>query len=104
MNVCRTPRIVVIEPGIGPRLDGHEPISAIFVRQRAARPAEVWIEWRRVLVPLMQIAACGIRLPDLDQGVRYRTSVVIQYLAGDDDALALRLSRMLAREGIVGLR
>ena len=51
----------------------------------------------------MDVAAGGVRLPDLDQRVRDRPAVLVDDAADDDDALAERLAGMLAREVAVVL-
>src|ERR1700685_4420744 len=97
MNVRRTPRVVVIEPGISSWLDGHKTIGAVLIGKRATCSGKVGIEWRGVLVLLMDIAASRIRLPYFNQGTRYGTSVGIEHAPGHDNSFASRLIRMLAR-------
>src|SRR5581483_6581646 len=52
---------------------------------------EVGIERCVVLIDRMMIAPGGIRLPDLDQGIRHRPLVLVEHPADHDDALAQRL-------------
>ena len=55
-----------------------------------------------MLVALVDVAAGGVGLPDLDQRVRHRPAVAVEHAAGDDDALAQRLAVVLAGEVGVG--
>ena len=56
------------------------------------------IERRIVSVVLVPVTAGGIALPDLDQRVRHRAIVFVEDPAADDDALAKRVTGVLARE------
>ena len=98
----RTPGIVVIEPGIRTGLDRHKTVVAVLVSERASRTAEIWIEWRGVLIALMLVSSRGVCLPYLDQRIRDGPAVVIEHTAGHDDALPQRFRRMLAREIVIG--
>ena len=49
-------------------------------------------------VDRIDVPACGIRLPHLDQRVAYGPAVAVQHPTGEDDSLAERLSPMLPRE------
>src|SRR5580765_4957339 len=61
------PGIVVVEPGIRPRLNGHETISAMFVRKRSSSSGEIRVERRWMLVLYMGVAARRVCLPDFNQ-------------------------------------
>src|SRR5271154_6857047 len=89
------PGVVVIEPRVGPRLDRHEAVRAVFIRQRAASAGEVGIERRRVLVVLMAVASGRVCLPDFNQSLRHGAAIVVEHAAAYDDALANRIARML---------
>src|SRR5882672_11387758 len=102
MNVRRTPRVLVIEPGIRARLNSHEAIAAIFVGECASSSAEVRVEWRRVLVAMMLVAASSIGLPYFDESVGHRVAAIIQHAAGHDDAFAERIACVLPREIVIG--
>ena len=56
-----------------------------------------------MLIPLVQITSCGIGLPDFDQRFANRTTIFIQHLPADNNALAewltLALSRQIERTG-----
>ena len=54
-----------------------------------------------MLVDLVQVAAGGVGLPDLDQRVADRPAVARRARGRDDDALAERLAGVLAREIVV---
>src|ERR1035438_3833640 len=103
MNMRRTPRIVMILPRVRAGFNGDETINAILIRHSAACSGEVGIERRWMIVLRVPVTASRVSLPNLDQRVGNGTAVVIQYPASDDDALALRLSCMLAREIMIGL-
>jgi hypothetical protein len=51
----------------------------------------------------MKVPACRVALPQLDQRICQRTSVLVDNPAGDDDALAEWLTGVMAREIVVGL-
>ena len=55
-----------------------------------------------MLVVDVGIAAAGVRLPDFDERVGDAAAVFIDHAAMHDDALAERLTRVLAREIAVG--
>ena len=54
-----------------------------------------------MLVALVDVAAAGVGLPDLDQLAGDRPAVAVEHPAGHDDALADRLAAVL--DGQVGL-
>ncbi len=56
-----------------------------------------------MLVGAVRVAARGVRLPDLDQGLRNRLAVLVEHAAGDDDAFADRLALVLAGEVMIAL-
>ena len=90
-------------PRVRARLDAHEPVAALVVRQAAAGAGEVRVERGRVLVAVVEVAAGGVRLPDLDQRRADRPAVAVGDPAGDDDPLAERLALVLAGEVVVEL-
>ena len=98
MDVGRSPRIVMVAPGIGARLDGDEPVIAFAVGLCASGAGEVRIERRRMLVANMDIASAGIGLPEFDQCVGHAASVFIQHMAMHDDALSDRFALVLGGE------
>ena len=54
-----------------------------------------------MIVAHMAIAARGVALPELDEGVRHRPAIFVEHPPGDDDAFALRLAVVLTREVVV---
>src|SRR6478736_634567 len=92
MNMRRPPRVRMIQPRIGTRLDRQESIFALFIGHAAAGANEIWIQWRAVLIDLVMIAAGGIRLPDLDQSIGHRPLILVQHLPDDNQPLAHRLA------------
>ena len=55
-----------------------------------------------MLIDHVHVAPGRVRLPDFDEGVGHRPAVLVDDAPGDDDALADRLARVLAREiGVV---
>src|ERR1700685_1855833 len=97
MNVRRPPRIVMIEPRICARFDCDKSIRAIFIGEHAACAGKIGVERRRMLVTLVVVTPAGIGLPDLDQSVWHRASIVVQYPARHNNSLTERFARMLAR-------
>src|SRR5688572_4364566 len=95
------PRVVMVAPGIFAGPDGDEAVAPLRVGARAAGAREVRVDGRVVLVGAMRIAAGGIRLPDLDQGIRHRPAVLVEHATGHHDALADRLAFVLSREVVV---
>src|SRR5579859_1950731 len=96
MNVGRPPRVGMIFPGISARLYGNKFVKTIRVSKSASGAGEVGIEGRWVVVFDVQVAPGGIGLPDFNQSVRQRVTIIIEHAPADDDALAQRFSRMLA--------
>src|ERR1700730_2887338 len=103
MNVGRAPGIVMVAPGIGAGFDGDEPVIALAVGLRAPGAGKIRIERRGMLVADMDIAAAGVGLPDLEQGIRYAAAVLIQHMAVHDDAFAERLALVLCGEIMIAL-
>ena len=68
------------------------------VRQAATHAGEVRVDRRRVLIPLVDVAAGRIRLPDLDQLTDHRATLAVHDPAGDDHPLADRLAVVLDRQ------
>src|ERR1700732_1391303 len=90
MDMVGPPRIVVIAPGIGARLDRGEPVPALIIGIYPALAAEVRTDRRVMLVRRVLIAAGGIGLPDLDYRARDRPAILVGDAALHDDALAER--------------
>ena len=91
----------VVAPRVGPGLDRGEPVAAVGVGEAAAHAGEVRVDRGRVLVALVDVAAGGVGLPDLDQLADDRPAVAVEHPAGDDHPLAHRLAAVL--DGQVGL-
>jgi len=85
------------------RLDGHEPVAALRVGDRASRAAEVGIERGRPPVPPVQVATGRVGLPDLDQRARERLALAVERAAADRDPLPDRLPSVLREEVVVVL-
>ena len=77
MNMRGPPRVGVVAPGIGTRLDRNETIIAVLVGQRTPAASEVCIQRRTMLIALMSVAPGCIRLPNFDQGIGDRFAVFI---------------------------
>src|SRR5690606_26855723 len=92
MNVTRSPSIVVIAPGIGARLDAHECIPPFGISDTAAAAEEVGIDWRVMLVGLVDVPTGGVGLPHFHESVRHRPPHFVEDTSGDDDSLAQRLT------------
>ena len=70
MYMRGTPGVCVILPRVSARLDCDEAIISFVIRERTARPGEVRIEGRRMVVTAMKIAVLRRSLsPDFDEGV-----------------------------------
>ena len=103
MNVRGAPRIRMIPPGIGARLDRHEPVMpAASVRVRP-QPVKLGSRGEGCWSFSMHIAATGVCLPDFDQCVGHRAAVVVEHPPGDADALPDRFAEVLARKIIIVL-
>src|SRR4051794_19424949 len=98
MDMGRSPGVVVIAPGISPRLDGDEFVVAGAVGLRPSRPGEIRIERRGMLVDYMDVTPAGISLPNLDQCIGHAATVFIQHMTVHNDALAERLTFLLGGE------
>src|SRR5215471_14060737 len=92
MDVRRPPRIRMVAPGIGSRLDGREAIAPLRVGQHAPRTLEIGIERRVMDVDRVVIASCGVALPQLHQGPGEWLAVLVEYSARHDDPLTQRLA------------
>ena len=56
-----------------------------------------------MLVLGMSVAARGVRLPNLDEGIRNRATVAVENASADDDALTEGFARVLHRQIVVFL-
>src|SRR5437588_10491064 len=92
MDVRRTPGVWVVLPGICTRANRQESVDTVSICQAAAHAQKVRIERSRPLITFVEVAAGGIGLPDLQEGVRQRFATVVEYAAGHNDALADRLA------------
>src|SRR6185503_14722279 len=103
MNVVRPPGVRMVAPGVGAWLDRGEAVAALRIGDAAAGAGEVRVEWCRMLVDHVHVAAGGVRLPDLYQRVRDGTAVLVKNTAGDHDTLADWLADVaLGQVGVVG--
>ena len=84
--MSRTPGVVVVFPRIRGRFDRGELIRAVVTGNRPADTREIWVDWGRVLVALMDIATGGIGLPDLDELTTHRTTIAVHDLTANLDA------------------
>src|SRR5712692_6508642 len=92
MNVGWPPGIMMVAPGVRARLDRRETILAVTVGEYAACSRKIRVKWRRVLIVLLNVAATGVGLPYLDQGIRHGPVVFVKNAPGYDDAFAKRLA------------
>src|SRR5262245_15805009 len=103
MDVRRTPGVRTVRPRIGAGLDGDELVMTLRVGHHAAGAREVRIERRGMLVVDMGVAAAGVGLPDFDERIGHTAAILVDHAAVHDDALAERITRMLARQVAVAL-
>ena len=95
VDMVRPPRVVMIAPWIGARLHRDEAVIALLIRDGPARPSEVWIKRRRMLVDIVHVTTAGVRLPDFHQRIGNRAFVFVQNVAVHDDPFAERLAFVL---------
>ena len=89
MDVGRPPGVWVVSPRVGAWLDGEEAVVPFRVGLALAHPDEVRVEGSRERrFPPVHVASAGVRLPYLDDRVRYPVAVLVQHPSGDDDPLA----------------
>ena len=93
-----TPRIGMIAPRICTGLDGHESIISIGIGKNTTVAAEVRVERRIVLIAIVRVPSRCVGLPDFDQGIGNCPPILIDQAPRNDNALALRITGMLARE------
>src|ERR1700730_13559227 len=93
----------MVPPRIRSRHDRYEAVVALRIGQGATATSKVRIERRRVLVRLVEVPPRRVALPDLDQGIPHRNSIVIEHATRHGDTLADRLTSMLTSEVAVGL-
>src|SRR5262249_40812972 len=63
-----------------------------FVRQYPPAAVKIRVQWRVMLVELMDIAPTSISLPDLDERASNWVPRIINHAAGDNNPLADRLT------------
>src|SRR5918996_6414754 len=88
MNVRRSPRVRMVQPGIGARLNRQEAIFTLLTGHAASGTDKIRVQRRIVLIHFMMVTAGCIRLPDLDQRVGYGSLVLVQHPPDDDKPLA----------------
>src|SRR6266849_11124094 len=88
MDVGRTPGIGVVLPGIRARTNSQEAIDTVFICHTTANAEEIRIERPRPLITFVKVAASGIGLPDLQEGVRHGLPTLVEHSSGNNDALA----------------
>jgi hypothetical protein len=101
VNVGGPPGVRMVAPWVGARLDGHETVITVLVRDRASGAGEVRVKRSWVIVLAMPVAPRSVRLPQLDERVGDRAAIFVQDAAGDDDALSDRFAGVLAREVVI---
>src|SRR3546814_20528894 len=77
----------MVLPGIRAPLDRLEPVPSFGVGDGPAAAEEVRIERSVVLVPLVALAACGVRLPEFAQRVRDGAPIAVHHAAVLDHPL-----------------
>ena len=102
VDVRGTPRVTVVAPRIGARLDRGEPVRAVSAGQAATEAREVRVDRRVVLLRLVDVTAGRVGLPDLDELARDRSSVTIDDAAADGDPLADRPAAVVRVPSPVG--
>ena len=90
MNMRRPPCVVVIAPGIGPGLDGLEPVITVFVGDGTALASEIRIERGIIGVNFVAVASRSIGLPDFHQRASNRPAIFVKYPAVHVDAFSKR--------------
>src|SRR5215470_4483185 len=98
VDVRRPLGIVVITPRIASRPDGDEPVAVLVIGESTIETSEIRIERGVVLILRVQVAACGIRLPNLHQGVWDRMCLVVEDPASNDNSFTQGSLLMLAGE------
>src|SRR5699024_5183361 len=98
VDVGGPPRVVVVAPRVGPRLDRCESVVSIRAGKATADTSEVRINWRRMLVALMNVAPGGVRLPHFDELPGHGPSIPVEHSTGHNDPLTERLPIVLDRE------
>ena len=98
MDVLRAPRVRMIFPRVCARPDGNEAVAAFFIRECLPDTNEIRIQWRVMLIPLVQVAPSGVGLPYFDEGFADGTAIFIHHVSGNDDAFAQRFSPALPRK------
>src|SRR5258706_11713952 len=101
MNMCGTPRVVVVAPWVGTRLDRRKLVMSVFVGKRAATAGEIRVERRVVLIVDVPVAAGRVALPQFNQRMRNRPAVFVEHAPTHDDPFTERRARVLAREVVI---
>ncbi len=92
------PGVVMVAPRIGTWLDRGEVVGAVGIGEAAAGAREVRVEWRGMLVTLVDVTTGGVGLPDLHELVAHRPTVAVGDAPRDDHPLADRVAAALDRE------
>src|SRR5688572_16136812 len=92
VNVIRSPCIRMVPPWIGAWFNGVKFIVALFIRQASSTAEKIWVQWRHVLIDVMDITDSGICLPYFDEGVFNRMPAFVGNLTGHNNALTNRVS------------
>ena len=88
MDVRRAHPVVVAGIGIGAGLDAAKSVAAVVGRELPAEGLEVGIRRLGRDVVRVLVLAAAVRLPDLDQRLADRLSVLVEHLAAEGDRLA----------------
>src|SRR5215813_1966519 len=85
MNVRWAPRIMVIAPRVGSRLDGRKFVPPLAVGDHPSAAVEIRIKRGVVLIKLMAVSSGGIGLPYFHQRAADRTSILVEHGSRHDD-------------------
>src|SRR5580704_1500873 len=82
----RTPGIVVVAPWVFARTNRFKTKMAFGIGDKRTTAGEIRIQWGIVLVACVQVTACRVSLPNLDQGAGDGPAILILYPPADQDS------------------
>ena len=88
--MVRPPRVEMVRPGIGARLDRVELVAPVQVGHAAPTAEEIRVQRGRMLIGGVDVSTGRVGLPDLDQRVRNTAPKLVEHPPGDDDPFAHR--------------
>src|SRR5215831_19491198 len=85
MNVRWAPRIMMIAPRVGSRLDGRKFVPPLAIGDHPSAAVEIRIKRGVVLIELVAVSSGGICLPYFHQRAAHRTAIFVEHGSRHND-------------------